>query len=144
MENRKVQLQTSSCYEHVAIVSKGICTMIQSCYDAEELLGAIELSFVEVANNVVEHAYRNEKNHGIEYELELSGGEVALTIIDSGSPMPAENMAKEIDWDSLDKDDSASWETSGRGIQIVKDLMDEVSYWSDSGRNYFKMVKRVS
>ena len=138
MTDKKVQLNITSCYEHVSLVAKGICNMIYSCYDIDEFSGAIELSFVEVANNVVEHAYGDEKDHEIEFELALQSGEVSITIIDTGIAMPAENMEREIDWDSLDKDDIDSWDTSGRGLQIVKDLMDEVSYWSDSGRKLFQ------
>ncbi|REL25333.1 ATP-binding protein [Thalassotalea euphylliae] len=144
MTDKKVQLSITSCYEHVSLVAIGICNMICSCYDIDEFSAAIELSFVEVANNVVEHAYSDEKDHEIGFELALQSDQVSITIIDTGSAMPAANMEREIDWDSLDKDDIDSWDTSGRGLQIVKDLMDEVSYWSDSGRNYFKMVKKVS
>jgi len=144
MDCKKVQFNIASCYEHISLVTKGLCAMIRSVHDDDALLGAVELCFVEVANNTVEHAYHDENNHEIVFKLELSTNEVSLLIVDSGKSMPLGTMEKEIDWDSLDKDDIDSWETSGRGLQIVKDLMDEVSYWTESECNYFKMVKKIA
>lgn len=140
---KKIQLKISSCYDHISLIAQGIMTMVGSYVKTQKLQGSIELCLVEVANNVVEHSYHGQNDHSITFEITLSNKQVTLLVIDNGESMTLGKMNKVIDWDDLDKDDINSWETSGRGLQIVRELMDEVSYRTESGVNYFKMVKQI-
>jgi len=144
MECKKIQIEIVSCYEHIPLVSQGICTMVRHCHDNSELLVALELCCVEVSNNSIEHAYLNDKSQKISFELTISSSEVSLTVIDSGLSMKPGTLETDLDWSTFDKGNIDLLKTSGRGLQIVKDLMDEVSYWTDSGKNYFKMVKKIT
>lgn len=140
---KSIQLKINSCYDHISLIAQGIMTMVGGYVKTQELQGNIELCLVEVANNVVEHSYHGQDSHSITFEITLSSKQVTLLVIDNGDSIPVGNMNKKIDWDDLDKDDINSWETSGRGLQIVRELMDDVSYRTESGFNYFKMVKRI-
>ena len=143
MECKKIKISMLSCYEYIPLVSQGICTMIRHCHDNSELLAAIELCCVEVLNNAIEHAYLNDTTKEITFALIISSNEISLTVIDSGLSIAPGTLEKEFDWSAFEQGDLDLLKTSGRGLQIVKDLMDEVSYWTDSGSNYFKMVKKV-
>jgi serine/threonine-protein kinase RsbW len=140
---KKIQLKINSCYDHISLIAQGIMTMVGRYVKTEKLQGSIELCLVEVANNVVEHSYHGQEGHLITFDITLSNKQVTFLVIDNGDSLPVENMNKIIDWDDLDKDDINSWETNGRGLQIVRELMDDVSYRTESGFNYFKMVKRI-
>ncbi len=102
----------------------------------------IELCLVEIVNNAVEHAYTNQPGHIVETVVHLSETAVSIVISDWGKSIPAEKL----DVSSFEKEDRNSPETlhsSGRGIYIVKSLMDEVRYSSKEGKNSFLMVLNV-
>jgi len=141
---KKVILEITSCYEHISLLAQGVTAMVKCYVQAEEIQGRIELCLVEVANNVVEHSYHGQDSHSITLEITLSVNEITLLVIDSGDSIPDGNLSKTVNWDDLDKDNICSLETSGRGLQIVKELMDDVSYWTEPEFNYFKMVKKIS
>ena len=143
MEDKQIKLEITSCYEHVALASRGLMVIVSRYYDSPDFVGEIELCFVEIANNTVEHAYLDSNTQTIWIELDLTPEQLIMRIKDNGEPMPESSLAQDVDWDALDKQDPESWETSGRGLQIVKDLMDEVTYTSTPEFNTFTFAKNV-
>jgi len=144
MATKEIEITCKSKYAEVALVAQAIIAMVKLETDSDALLGCIELCVVEIANNVIEHAYKEKDNLAIFFKVNLSKTEVSLVISDEGDSMPDSTLAKRVDWNLVDKNDTTSWEVSGRGLQLVKDLMDDVSYWTESDNNHFKMVKKFS
>lgn len=144
MSENNIKVEITSTYQDIAIASQGIVAMIKSQHPDTELAGAIELCLVEVCNNAVEHAYGDSDQHLIGLLLTMTKDEIRLLVIDSGKSMPASALTKEIDWDAEERQDISGWQSSGHGLQLVKDLMDYVSYWTEEDKNHFQMVKKVS
>lgn len=143
MTEKNIKVEITSSYQDIAIASQGIVAMIKSQHPDPELTAAIELCLVEVCNNAVEHAYGDSNDHVIGLLLTMTNEEIRLLVIDSGKSMPESALAKEIDWAAEERRDVSGWQSSGHGLQLVKDLMDYVSYWTEDNKNHFQMVKKL-
>src|SRR5688500_12416269 len=100
----------------------------------EKEIWACELAFVEGCNNAVQHtpaAYASKK---IVVELHLQGGYVELRINahSRGCALPAESALP-----------SAESET-GRGIFLMRSLMDDVAYIRNNSSNCLVLKKAVT
>jgi serine/threonine-protein kinase RsbW len=109
-----------------------------ACRDAgvdEAVCIDLELAMVESANNIVEHGYRQGGGGGIEVNLRFDPASVVLTLSDTGTPIPSDNLSdgRPVPPDAVE----------GRGIGIVRSCVDEVSYSSEAGVNRLRLTKRL-
>lgn len=93
----------------------------------------IELAIVEVITNVVRHGCSERHDLPITVNIVLTAKYVRATIEDPGTPPPMQPGG------GL-KDPLAE---SGRGIDIVYSVMDEVHHRAVRGRNVVELTKRV-
>ena len=121
----------------IAMAVRGLCTMtVLSPVEINRL----ELCLVEVVNNSIEHAYGNKSGSPVSVQVDLMKASISITVCDWGIVMPAEVLATD-DQQAIDPDVPESWLCSGRGLHIVKNLMDTVEYSSHEGRNSLLMTK---
>ncbi len=89
------------------------------------------IAFDELLSNIV--------NHGggtIDLRISLAGPVLVATIADDGPPFdPLARAAPDTD---LGIDERA---VGGLGIHLVREMMDEVSYARENGRNLLKLTK---
>lgn len=125
-----------------AMAVRGICTLTRL---TPEEINSVELCVVEVVNNVIVHAYANESGHPVEVELRyLPDRELEIVVSDSGRSMSEGSEGLQERSVALNPDDPETWLVSGRGLAIVKRLMDSSCYRSCEGRNSFYMIKKFS
>ncbi|WP_263079391.1 ATP-binding protein [Endozoicomonas sp. Mp262] len=120
----------------VAMAVRGLCEMTEL---SPVEVNRIELCLVEIVNNAIEHAYENKPGQKVETQVELTRQSVSITVSDWGHSIPEEKL----DISSLVREDIQnpdSLQSSGRGIYIVKNLMDDVQYYSRDGKNSFVMT----
>ena len=94
---------------------------------------AIELCVVEAVNNAIEHAYAREPGHVVEVALAFAAAAVRVEVRDRGRRM---------DWPAARAraDDYApDLAERGRGIVIMRSLMQDVSYRTVDGCNVLSM-----
>ena len=123
----------------VAMAVRGICA-ITTLSPVE--INRLELCLVEVVNNAIEHAYGNKPGHKVEAAISLAETQLTITISDWGSPMLAENR-DDNEPQKLDPESPETWLCSGRGLHIVRNLMDTVEYSSHQGKNSLLMCKHI-
>jgi serine/threonine-protein kinase RsbW len=101
---------------------------------AENEIWACELAFVEGCNNAVQHTPRIHSDKKILVELALRSGEFELRINDfsTGCDLPAEP--------TLPDDESES----GRGIFLMRTLMDDVTYIRRDSSNCLILKKALT
>lgn len=95
---------------------------------------ALELAFVEAANNVIQHG-AIAAGGCVEIALVFDAAGATLTLRDHGRPMPPEAL------DSAAEPSDALAESS-RGLWLIQTLMDDVSYSSVSGVNELVLFRR--
>ena len=93
-----------------------------------DLVTDIAISVTEVVTNAVNHGNRNDRRKKVTVSLKVDQKQVTIRIEDQGTGFDPEHLANPLAEENLLKD-------AGRGIFIVKSLMDEVKFEvnSDSG-----------
>jgi anti-sigma regulatory factor (Ser/Thr protein kinase) len=98
------------------------------------------LAFDEIITNIVSYGYDDEGEHTIDVRLSLTDGLIEAEVIDDAKAFDPLHEAKEPDI-TADLDDRP---IGGLGIFFVKELMDEVRYKRENGRNHLYFCKRAS
>ena len=112
---------------------------------SQGLATQLELCVVEMVNNAVIHAYKEQEGFKVVVKCQLVGRDLSIEVIDQGEAMPAKDLASALSNEFLEADpnDENTWETSGRGFLIVSSLMDDVVMTSEAGHNKFILTKRL-
>jgi serine/threonine-protein kinase RsbW len=104
----------------------------------------IKLCAVEAVNNAIIHAYGKSPDHEVAVRFRIEEDRIVLEVRDTGRAMPRHLLAGQ-DLDALAgrADDPESVATEGRGLAIIRETMDEVTYGQVDGENRLTMVKRL-
>lgn len=97
----------------------------------------LELAVTEAANNIVKHSYKFRKNSSINMKFSTTPSQVSCVFVDTGI---FENFLKNNGLDAIATDTKAL-PPSSRGIFIICDVMDEVSYRRSGDKNILTLVK---
>ena len=103
---------------------------------------AIELCAIEGFNNAVEHAHDSDPTRVVEVTVEFLDGVVNVAIQDTGRSMPPGKL-EAAEMPIPDPKDPTTWSDRGRGLAIIKTLMDSVTYESSHGKNTLRFRKRL-
>ena len=104
-----------------------------------ELLFQIRLVLEEVGTNIVKYGYDEESEREKEIHITLTSRQRALTmeIVDDGKPFDPLSDAPAPDLDSALEDRPIG----GLGVYLVRELVDEVYYRRDDGKNKLTLIK---
>ena len=103
----------------------------------------IELCVVEAVTNAIQHAYHGQGGHVVDISVDTAADRLSLTICDDGAPMAPDKVDRLMHGEETvdaGPENIASLAEHGRGLQIIHDLMDEVAYTRDKGRNCLLLV----
>ena len=102
------------------------------------LINNINLSLDELITNTINYGYRDELEHQIKIDLQLSEMEAVVELRDDGLPFnPLERPDPDINKELDDR------EIGGLGIYLVRQLMDQVEYQRRGEENIIVMKKRL-
>lgn len=137
MSTQRVQLSIESKLDHVSLIGVLVRALAAQLGYASLDSFQIELAVVEAVNNSIEHSYLGEPNKKIDVSLSMGEGNFVLTIADDGIPMPPQALAE-----SEEPVSSDEFSEGGRGLDIIKQVMDSVTYERGS-RNSLHLIKRL-
>ncbi|MEA3385056.1 MAG: ATP-binding protein [Thermodesulfobacteriota bacterium] len=103
----------------------------------------IELCVVEAVTNSIKHAYRLEAGHQVEITLKIVSDEFIFDICDIGISMDSKLLEEKGFPLSVDADNLENISEKGRGLAIIKEIMDNVTYTSKQGKNCLSMRKKM-
>lgn len=131
-----IVVKAYSLYRNSSLVSLALSYFLKGKGVSATDIGMLDLCVTEIFNNVIEHAYLKECEKPIVIICNVDSGGIHISIFDEAEP-------------SLQKIHVSSSEAyvgeeedSGRGIGIVKAVMDECSTEFLYNRNAFFMSKR--
>ena len=137
---QRITLQIDSSLQQtplVAMAIRGLCGLTELPVEA---VNRIELGVVEVVNNAIEHAYAGRAGQPVEVEVVLTTHQhMEIIVRDCGESMDSalvEGGAMTVP----DPDDPGTWLSSGRGLAIVRQLIDEIWYETVDGQNAFHLL----
>lgn len=100
---------------------------------ADRLVDDLELVFNEAFTNVNEHAYPSQEKGEVIIRIRVGSNSLEFRFEDKGRGFDLEGI-NDPDFDELHE--------RGRGLWIIRSLMDEISYRAGvDGRNVLKLVK---
>ena len=109
-----------------------------SCGISAALINNINLSLDELITNTINYGYRDELEHQIKIDLQLSEMEAVVELRDDGLPFnPLEQPDPDINKELDDR------EIGGLGIYLVRQLMDQVEYQRRGEENIIVIRKRL-
>ena len=133
----EIDIKISSDYEEVVKVNDAVNDFLIKQGIEELIRNAFDICLTEALNNVIKHAYKEEKGKSIQVKVIKDENLVEVNIIDEG--LPRTNLEiKKLDYDPNDLE---SLPESGMGLFIIQQLMDELDYFSINGKNYFVLKK---
>ncbi len=129
----------TSHYEKIADLNNSVREFLSSQNVEQHICNAVEISLTEALNNVIKHSYQNSDSKHIEVVISKNTNLIEIAIIDEGEPRKNLEI-KELDFDPHD---IMNLPESGMGLYIIKQLMDELNYYSRNGKNYFTLKKWI-
>lgn len=138
MRSGMLTLRIDSRLDHVFLVGLSVRAICAAAALPADEAAAVELCVVEAVNNAVEHAYREEPGHIVEIELALQMNGLSIKVRDRGLAMDWVAARRNADAYAVDP-----LNEGGRGLFIMRSVMDSLSYRSANGWNVLTMVKRV-
>jgi serine/threonine-protein kinase RsbW len=127
----------------VAVAINQICVHI----GMDELQASqVELCIAEAATNAIRHAYHGQRGQTVSIAVSTDVDRLQIEVCDWGTPMPPEQIDRLIHGAEIvevDGTDRALLEEGGRGLQIIHNLMDEVSYIRDQSLNRMQLTKYI-
>jgi serine/threonine-protein kinase RsbW len=104
----------------------------------EKEIYSLQLAADEAASNIIEHAYEGVSNANLDITCDVSGDAITITMRDTGKPFdPSKVKQPNLKADLSDR------QIGGLGVYLMRKLMDEVRYESNSKTgNLLTMIKR--
>jgi len=127
----------TSDYGNVIEINQQIRKYLTDNNLEEHLCNAVEICLTEALNNVIKHSYGGDNSKMIDINIKKDSKFLEIEIVDAG--FPRKNLIiKDLDFDPADIENLPE---GGMGLFIIKQLMDELSYSSHEGKNYFILKK---
>lgn len=107
----------------------------------------VELCAVEAVTNSIRHAYRNQSGNEVSVTLILLDNRLEVEVADTGLAMLASQvhrLSRGSDVLEFDPNNRASLPEGGMGLQIMREVMDEVSYRTEGSVNLLRLTKEFS
>jgi serine/threonine-protein kinase RsbW len=118
-------------------VARGFVEAVCQAYDLERATKhALIIVTGEVVTNIVRHAHQNRAGAQMEMTLEILPDAIVLSFEDQGEPF---------DLDAVPKMPPGELRIGGRGVYLMRTLMDEVTckpLTEGHGGNVMRMIKR--
>lgn len=131
-----IDVTVPSTHAYIALIGRiveDVVDAIKLGYQSPETLGQqLNLVVTEAATNAHQHANHNRSNASIHVILSYSNQELQIQVFDQGPGF---------DLNLLDEPEPDSLEEHGRGIFLIKSLMDSVSYKRSERGNVLEMRK---
>jgi anti-sigma regulatory factor (Ser/Thr protein kinase) len=101
----------------------------------------IELATVEVVNNAIQHARRG-PGQAVDITLDASEALLSIDVSDDGQPAPTDWL-NECVREAGGGDPEQDVIESGRGLMVLNQIMQQVTYYRAAQRNHVRMVRRI-
>ena len=144
MDIKRVKFIIDSNLENVPLIGMSVNKLcLSSSFPSLDAFN-IELCVVEAVTNSIRHCYGGEAGHEVKVVFTVTQEDIVLEICDTGPPMKPEVLDKAvIECPGEDTRDIECVAEGGRGLGIMKEIMDSVGYRSEKGENCLTLRKRL-
>lgn len=130
-------LKIAGLYKNLVAITDFVTEWARAARLNDRAVYAVQMSVDEACSNIIEHAYNGEGNGEIHLRCDPIDAGLQVTIVDSGRSfnpelIEAPNLNAPLE----------GWGEGGLGLFLMRQLMDEVTFSFEEGRNQVVMVKR--
>ena len=141
---RKIKIIIESDLNDIPLVGVAVNRFCSYADFSETDAFNIELCVIEAVTNSIKHAYKEKAGQEVVITFTLSDHDAVFEICDKGSPMDPERL-KQADLLTSHCENGCidAVAECGRGLGIMKEIMDEVAYCSENGLNCLTLRKNI-
>ena len=106
--------------------------------------GQVEICAVEAVTNAIRHAYHNKTGNEVSITLAVRDDQLAVEIVHTGLAMPPDARDRLTNGSNVfgfDPQNVDSVPEGGMGLQIIHDVMDQVSYRTENQVHTLQLLK---
>ena len=142
MDHKRVTFTIDSDMRNVPLIGMSVNRLCRAAAFSAIDAFNIELCVVEAVTNSIRHCYHGEGGHQVKVVLTFTQEDVVLDICDEGPPM-ASGMLEQAVLPSPGEEacDIETIPEGGRGLGIMREIMDSVVYRSEKGENCLTLKK---
>ena len=130
-------ITTPSSLEYLTNIDDFIEGILRGYGTDESIIADIAISVSELVNNSVSHGNQASENKTVSVSIDRKGDDVSITIQDQGTGFDPDAISNPLDEANLLKD-------TGRGIFIVKSLMDKIEVKTTAGGTSITITKSIA
>jgi len=144
MDHKRITFIIESIMENAPLIGMSVNRLcLAASFSTMEAFN-IELCVVEAITNSIRHCYGGKGGHEVKVVLTFTQEDIVLDICDIGPPMTPDILDKAaIQCPDVDNYDIESLAEGGRGLGIIKEIMDSVVYRSLNGENCLTLKKKL-
>jgi serine/threonine-protein kinase RsbW len=135
MRTGSISLTIDSQFQYVFLVGIAVQRVCSWIPLNDQCAFEMETAVVEAVNNSIEHACHNQPGYPITTRMNLRKDRITFVISDGGDAVAGLPEMPVLD------DQQGGPPERGRGLQIMRAVMDEVAYCTDGIANSLTMVK---
>jgi serine/threonine-protein kinase RsbW len=132
----EITLSIGSSFRDVFLVGLAVNKIAAFAQVGSQSAFGIEVAVVEAVNNAIEHAHHQQPNKRVAIQIYTYPDRIKVTIIDRGAPIDFTALMAA----SANLKDEAKLER-GRGLGIMRRLIDDVAYHRVGNTNQIVLVK---
>ena len=143
---KHLTLEIESYLGNVSLVSVAINAICLHAGLNGEQSNQVELCIVEALTNVILHAYQGEEHCEVVIEVSVDRERLGFDLYDTGMTMDADKVDSLVNGEGVlecESIDPRSLPESGRGLQIIRSVMDEVAYTREGNMNHLTLTKWI-
>jgi len=140
----QIRLEIESDLSSVCLMAMAVNKICAFCGLNELEAYQVELCVSEAVTNAILHAYEGRPGHPVSLLVSAGPDALLLECADSGKPMDAEQVNKVTAVRPVIEPEEELLREGGRGLQIIRGVMDNVSYVTNGKSNRLSMLKRLN
>ncbi|MCD6205001.1 MAG: ATP-binding protein [Candidatus Marinimicrobia bacterium] len=104
---------------------------------SEKIIFTFHLAIDEILTNIISYGYTDQNDHNIDIPYSLEKNQLKLKITDDGNPFdPTQAPKPDL------KSDLEHRKIGGLGIYLIKNMMNDIKYSSENGKNTLVLTKK--
>lgn len=135
MKEEKILIEIPSKIEELKHVASEVEKISEIMKFTEDECDNISIGLTEVVNNAIIHGNKFDDNKTVKIEFTIIGDELKIEVTDQGEGFNPHTLDNPLEPENLLKE-------HGRGIFILKAVMDSVDFHFSSGGTKVTMVKK--
>ncbi|MBW1783824.1 MAG: ATP-binding protein [Deltaproteobacteria bacterium] len=144
MDLKRVNFIIDSDIQNVPLIGMSVNKLCLSASFSTIDAFNIELCVVEAITNSIRHSYSEEIGHEVKVVFTLTQEDIVIDICDTGPSMDPDLLDRAvIQYPEGNDNEIETIAEGGRGLGIIKEIMDSVVYRSEIGENCLSMRKRL-